>query len=80
VYALNAIAKAVPRKIGAFLKNLITSILNDIGQYISMHDDYDLVIIISEMFESYLSILESLVKGSPDDSREFFPNIVELAA
>jgi len=45
-----------------------------------MHDDYDLVIIISEMFESYLSILESLVKGSPDDSREFFPSIVELAA
>lgn len=39
-----------------------------------------MVIVISEMFESYLSILESLIRGSHDETKEFFVEIVDLAA
>lgn len=80
VYALSAIAKSVSRKLGAHLKDLINIILNDIRQYILEVDDYDLVITISEMFESYLSILENLIRGSHEDTKEFLPLIVGLSA
>lgn len=38
------------------------------------------MIVVSEMFESYLSILESLIRGSHDETKEFFVEIVDLAA
>lgn len=73
MHALSAIAKSVSRKLGANLKELITIILRDIKSYITEVDDYDLITTISEIFEAYLSILESLIKGSPDEIKEFFP-------
>lgn len=43
-------------------------------------DDYDLITTISEIFESYLSILESLIKGAPEETKEFFFQIVDLSS
>ncbi|KAL4466961.1 hypothetical protein ABPG74_010558 [Tetrahymena malaccensis] len=80
VYALSAISKTVAKKLGSNLKDLINIILNDINQYVEEVDDYDLIITISEMFESYLSILESLIKGCPDEIKEYFSQIVDLSS
>lgn len=32
------------------------------------------------MFESYLSILESLIRGCPEDIKDYFNQIVDLSS
>ncbi|EGR34114.1 hypothetical protein IMG5_023380 [Ichthyophthirius multifiliis] len=80
IHAISALSKTVSRKLGVCLKQIVQLIVSNIQEYMTGIEEYDQIIIISEMFELYLGILENLVKNSHDETKEFFNQIIDLTS
>lgn len=57
---------------GPCLQNVIELILSNINWYMAEIEEYDLIIVLSEMFELYLGILENFAKNKPEETKEYF--------